>query len=27
PAAHTARSFDQQMNTNPTIDFILGHLK
>lgn len=27
PAAHQAKSFDQQLNTNPTIDFILGHLK
>jgi hypothetical protein len=27
PAVHAAKSFDQQMNTNPTIDFILGHLK
>ncbi|WP_303686784.1 flavohemoglobin expression-modulating QEGLA motif protein [Nonlabens dokdonensis] len=27
PATHHAKSFDAQLNNNPTIDFILGHLK
>ncbi|MFT6196682.1 MAG: hypothetical protein ACJAXY_001007 [Nonlabens sp.] len=27
PARHNAISFDQQLNTNPTIDFVLSHLK
>ncbi len=27
PVTHQAKTFDQQLNTNPTIDFILGHLK
>lgn len=27
PAANISKSFDTQLNTNPTIDFILNHLK